>query len=139
MDATQGWPNHVLNGESWFRLLLMLLLAPLLACVGFLILCVALFQFFSVLASGESNPQLRALGRDLGHFCMEMVDFLTYNSERKPFPFTPGVPLRESEACASGDVGTCVGSRRKSVAPETGSASSVPDAQGKGEEGAHSK
>lgn len=88
MSEETNWTDHVANGKAWFRFLLMLLFTPFLGCVGFLILAIALFQFFSVLASGESNPQLRELARDLSRFAVGIVDFLTYNTEEKPFPFT---------------------------------------------------
>ncbi len=87
MSEATGWTDHVLAGASWRRFGFMLLFAPLLACVGFMIACIALFQFFSVLASGENNSQLRALGRDLSRFGVAIMDYLTYNTEQKPFPF----------------------------------------------------
>lgn len=87
MGETTSWTDHVLAGASWRRFGFMLLCAPLLACVGFLIACIALFQFFSVLASGENNLQLRHLGRDLARLGVAIMDFLTYNTDRKPFPF----------------------------------------------------
>jgi len=67
----------------------MLLFAPILCCAGFLVGFVALFQFFTVLASGETNPHLAGLGRELGRFSMAIMDFLTYNTDRAPFPFAP--------------------------------------------------
>lgn len=87
MGEATSWTDHVLNGESWRRFGFMLLFAPLLGCVGFMIAFVALFQFFSVLASGENNAQLRSLGRDLSRFAVAIMDYLTYNTDRKPFPF----------------------------------------------------
>lgn len=92
MGEATSWTDHVLNGESWRRFGFMLLFAPLLGCVGFMIAFVALFQFFSVLASGENNSQLRSLGRDLSRFAVAIMDYLTYNTERKPFPFAASPP-----------------------------------------------
>ncbi len=99
-DDTTGWTNHVLDGQAWLRFLFMLLLTPLLGCVGFMVLCVALFQFFSVLATGEDNSQLRALGADLSRLGVDIVTFLTYNTERKPFSM--GHPASE-DTSARGD------------------------------------
>lgn len=86
MSDPKNWTDYVLDGQAWLRFLFMLLFAPLLGCVGFMVLCLALFQFCSVLANGESNPQLRDLGRDLSRLGTDIVAFLTYNTDRKPFP-----------------------------------------------------
>ncbi len=66
----------------------MLIFLPILACAGFLILLTALFQFFGVLASGEANLQLRNFGSELARFCAAIIEYLTYNTERRPFPFS---------------------------------------------------
>lgn len=87
MNDTTSWTDHVLDGQTWLRFLFMLLFTPLLGCIGFMVLCLALFQFFSVLASGEGNPQLRELGDDLNRLGGDIVAFLTYSTDRKPFPF----------------------------------------------------
>lgn len=65
----------------------MVLLAPILACVGLFIAFTSLFQFCNVLAQGEPNPHLARSGRDLSRYAAAIVDFLTYNSEQRPFPF----------------------------------------------------
>ncbi|MGH8161625.1 MAG: DUF4389 domain-containing protein [Gammaproteobacteria bacterium] len=101
MSEETNWTEHVTSGEAWFRFLLMILFTPFLGCVGFLILAIALFQFFSVLASGESNPQLRELGSDLSRFAVGIVDFLTYNTEQKPFPFTVSPSAEPADSTAS--------------------------------------
>jgi hypothetical protein len=101
MRDETNWPEHILNGQTWLRFLVMLLYTPLLACVGFLIVCIALFQFFAMLASGESNAELRALGGDLSQFGVGIVDFLTCNAERRPFPFAASSPAPSVETTAA--------------------------------------
>ncbi len=98
MSEETNWTDHVTSGKAWVRFLLMLLFTPLLGCVGFLVVAIGLFQFFSVLASGESNPQLRELGRELSHFAAGLADFLTYNTERRPFPLTTSPPGDAAES-----------------------------------------
>jgi hypothetical protein len=44
-------------------------------------------QFLYVLFTTETNKQLREFGHSLALFTCESIDFLTYNSESKPFPF----------------------------------------------------
>jgi len=81
------WTTHITSGSAWRRFGLMVAFAPILACVGFIIAFTALFQFFNVLAQGEPSPQLRRNGRELGAYSHDIISFLTYNSEKTPFPF----------------------------------------------------
>ena len=81
------WTTHITSGAAWRRFGLMVVLAPILACVGFFIAFTALFQFFNVLAQGEPNPHLRRTGLDLGRYTSDIIAFLTYNSDKYPFPF----------------------------------------------------
>lgn len=85
------WTTHILAGAAWRRFGIMILLVPILGCVGFFIAFTALFQFFSVLANGETTPSLRRCGEDLGRYATAIIDFLTYNSDRRPFPFAASV------------------------------------------------
>lgn len=81
------WTTHIASGAAWKRFGIMLLLAPILGCVASFVAFMALFQFFSVLANGEPSPHLRQFGEDLSRYATSIIDFLTYNSERRPFPF----------------------------------------------------
>lgn len=85
--SESDWTTHIVAGAAWRRFGIMLLLIPILGCVGFFIAFTALFQFLSVLANGETSPNLRSSGEDLGRYAAAIIDFLTYNSERRPFPF----------------------------------------------------
>ncbi len=82
------WTTHITAGAAWKRFGIMIVCIPILACVGFFIAFTALFQFFNVLAQGEPNPHLGRNGRDLGRYALGIIDFLTYNSEKLPFPFS---------------------------------------------------
>ncbi|MGH8427555.1 MAG: DUF4389 domain-containing protein [Gammaproteobacteria bacterium] len=83
-----SWTSHVLAGAAWRRFAFMLIFVPVLCCALFLMGFTALFQFFSMLASGETNPQLTGFGHGLARFSAEIMDYLTYNTEQRPFPFT---------------------------------------------------
>jgi hypothetical protein len=86
------WTTHITAGTAWRRFGLMIVFVPILACVGFFIAFTALFQFFNVLAQGEPSPHLGRNGRELGRYASDIIDFLTYNSEKRPFPFAADVP-----------------------------------------------
>lgn len=48
---------------------------------------VCLVQFLLNLSQGQSSAQLKDLGRSLGLYVEQIVRFITYESEEKPWPF----------------------------------------------------
>lgn len=91
------WTTYVLSGAAWRRFGIMLLLMPILACVSFFIIFTAFFQFFSVLSKGETSPHLCRSGADLGRYAAAIIDFLTYHSDARPFPFDGRVMDRAAD------------------------------------------
>ena len=57
--------------------------------VEFLILLAALFQFVAVLFTGRVNETVLRLGNNLSLFALETFQYLTFNSNLRPFPFSP--------------------------------------------------
>lgn len=80
-------PESTSDRTIWMRALYMLLFAVIYNIVEIVILFVAVFQFVSVLAAGGRNRRVLELGQDLSRYVYEIFLFLTFNSERLPFPF----------------------------------------------------
>ena len=57
--------------------------------VGVLVGFIALFQFLCALIVRKPNGNARRFGKDLSRYITEIVQFLSYNTERKPWPFAP--------------------------------------------------
>ncbi|ABI59280.1 MULTISPECIES: DUF4389 domain-containing protein [Nitrosomonas] len=76
------------NTETWTRVLFMLLFFFVQGGVKFLIMLLAVFQTVSTLLAGQTNTQLLKLGRQLAMYDYQISLFLTFNSERRPFPFS---------------------------------------------------
>lgn len=73
---------------TWLRGIFMLIFfAIAYYFIILLIAAIALFQFGSVLLTGKLNVWLLDFGRSLSTYSQQIVSFLTYNSEQKPFPF----------------------------------------------------
>lgn len=87
-DQDSKWEEHVKSRQTWMRLLFMILFAAITSLVGFVLGAVVLIQFLVTLFSGQPNPNLKALGQGLATYCYEIIQFLCYNTERQPFPFT---------------------------------------------------
>lgn len=75
----------------------MLLFLVATRLVGVLLFFLALFQFLCALIVREPNGNVRSFGKGLSRYLAEIVQFLTYNTERKPWPFSPWSDLRPTE------------------------------------------
>jgi hypothetical protein len=81
--------EHLKSRTTWIRGLYMLLFALLYGIAELLVLAVALFQFITVLITGAVNERLLPLGRGLSVYIYQVMLYLTYGTEEKPFPFSP--------------------------------------------------
>lgn len=69
---------------------LFVLLFYLVARVAFLVVgAIAIAQFLHTLVAREPNDRVRDFGKDLSRYIAEIVEFLSYETDRKPWPFAP--------------------------------------------------
>jgi hypothetical protein len=71
----------------WMRALFMLLMALAYQVTGTVVCIVTIVQFLVMLLNDTPNARLVSFGRSLGRYLQQIVDFLTFASERAPFPF----------------------------------------------------
>ena len=87
VDHKRPVEEHLKERSTWLRLLFMAVVA-LLSCVcGVVVSVVVLLQFCWKLFTGETNPQLDRLGQSLASYMYQIVRYLTFNTEQRPFPF----------------------------------------------------
>jgi hypothetical protein len=55
--------------------------------VDILVLLVALSQWLYILLSGDSNASLSRFADALGRYVAQIIQYLGYHTEHKPFPF----------------------------------------------------
>ena len=79
--------ERILSPVQWVRLLFMFLFAVVLCLLSYLIGALVLLQFILVLVTGKDNEKLRHFGNSCSVYIAHILKFLTYNSEKKPFPF----------------------------------------------------
>jgi len=79
--------SNVKRKSTWLRLFFMFVLAFLYGLSRFVIAAVVVIQFFYVLLTGEIKAELKAFGHSLAIYSYEIIDYLTFNREVKPFPF----------------------------------------------------
>lgn len=79
--------SNLLSSRHWLRLVFMILFAALLQVAGIIMWVLVLLQFVFSLVTGQDNVNLRRFGFSLSTYIYQALQFLTYNSEEKPFPF----------------------------------------------------
>lgn len=79
--------KNIRSRNTWLRLLFMLIYYVLISIAGVVGTFVVVVGFFWVLFTGEVNPQLRQVGQGIAAYIYEIVRYLTFNTDDKPFPF----------------------------------------------------
>jgi hypothetical protein len=73
--------------DTWVRGLFMLLFVVLYEVAEWVLFVLALLQFLWTLFTRRPNQRLVEFGEGLGRYAYQIVRFLTFNTEDKPFPF----------------------------------------------------
>jgi cytoskeletal protein RodZ len=81
--------ENLLSKNKWTRALFMIIFLIIFLIAKFLVWIIVLFQFISHLFTNNVNQSLLEFSRNLSFYVYQILLFLTYNSEVKPYPFTP--------------------------------------------------
>ncbi|WP_406827956.1 DUF4389 domain-containing protein [Microbulbifer sp. ARAS458-1] len=92
--------QNLTSSNQWLRLVYMVLFAVLLEIAGFVMLAVIIAQFLFAIFTGGANDNLRRLGDQISSYIYQTLQFLIYNTEEKPFPFSEW-PESEEEDLSS--------------------------------------
>lgn len=79
--------SNLLSSTHWLRLVFMVLFAVILQVAAAVMWVVVILQFLFSLFTGQNNDNLREFGHSLSVFIYQTWQFLSYNSEEKPYPF----------------------------------------------------
>ncbi len=96
MNETPGPSNG--NGEpdlernlksrsTWMRLVFMIVVVFLYGVSRVVVGAVVVLQFFWTLFTGQPNVRLAELGQSLATYTYQIICYLTFNTEQRPFPF----------------------------------------------------
>ena len=94
------------ESSRWGRLLYMILFAILYKVAEFIMWVVVLFQVIVTLVTGSPNERALKFGMQLSAYVYGLWTYLTYNTEKRPFPFSdwptttspPSFPQGETRA-----------------------------------------
>lgn len=80
--------QNLTEQSTWVRAFYMLIFFVIYSLAEIVLAAVIIFQFLSRLFTLKLNMKLLIFGADLSKFAYDILMFLTYNSDTKPFPFS---------------------------------------------------
>ena len=93
--STRKLEENLKRRSTWIRLVFMVVFVAIYAITRIVFGAVVVFQFLWVLFTAETNKQLTGLGQSLATYTYQIMRYLTFNSEDKPFPFDAQWPTGE--------------------------------------------
>lgn len=79
--------SRLTSRDLWMRALYMVFFVIAYGVAEFVLTVVVIFQFITILLTGEANRPLLKFGMNLGSYVYDVLQYMTFNSEFKPFPF----------------------------------------------------
>ena len=87
-DTPQETRKSITARSTWLRGFFMLLFAVAYGIAELLLFVTAVFQFLCLLVTGKTVERLVIFGENLGRYFYQIVRYLTFNTEERPFPFS---------------------------------------------------
>ena len=79
--------ENIKKPTTWKRIVFILVFAVIVGLVRVLLWAVILLQIASTLLTGSVNKNILEFGRKLSAYLYHILIFLTFNSDKLPFPF----------------------------------------------------
>ena len=79
--------EHEEKESNWIRVLFVLLFWVIFYLTQLMLAAVAVSQCAFLLITGDANNYLMQAGDSLGKYVSEILRFVTFNSNQRPFPF----------------------------------------------------
>ncbi len=98
-DDDGGSPieKNVKSRSTWLRLVFMVIFYVLASLASLVVSVVIVLGFLWVLFTGESNAELQRFGQSIGFYIRQIIGYLTFNSDEKPYPFDADWPSGNSD------------------------------------------
>lgn len=90
--------KNVKSRSTWMRLVFMIVSLALLAVSRVVTAAVVVIQFFTALITGKPNEQLKSWGHSLAIYSYEVINYVTFKSNIRPFPFDADWPTELPQA-----------------------------------------
>ena len=98
-DDSVGSPieENVKSRATWLRLVFMVVFYVLGSVASFVVFVVIVLGFLWRLFTGETNQQLRRAGQSIASYIYQIIRYLTFNSDEKPYPFDADWPSADTD------------------------------------------
>ncbi len=91
-DDAAPMQTHLKSRSTWMRGLFMLLTCVLFNLAALVGAFVVIVGFLWVLFTGATNKQLEQVGQSIAAYLYQIVRYLTFNTDKRPFPFGESWP-----------------------------------------------
>ncbi|HVY64276.1 MAG TPA: DUF4389 domain-containing protein [Gammaproteobacteria bacterium] len=86
-DQPRPLEEHLTARSTWLRLVFMIVLGICHELARLVGAVVVILQFLHVLFTGAPNDRLKDVGLSLAQYVRQVIEYLTFNTEVRPFPF----------------------------------------------------
>lgn len=90
--------KNVRSRSTWIRLLYMIVMAIAWSIAVLVTSAVVVLNFLYVLLTGKTNSRLTEFGQSLASYLYQIVRFMTYNTDTRPFPIDSEWPSSKEES-----------------------------------------
>ena len=84
MDVKQ----NVRNVDTWMRGFFIVIFGVILYFLIGIVWLLVIFQFVTKVLTGNLNEQLAKFSTNLTQYALQLLNYVTYQSEVRPFPFS---------------------------------------------------
>ena len=81
--------ENVKNVDTWMRGLFIIIFGVIFYVLIGIIWLLVIFQFLTKVITGKLNEQLEKFSTGLTQYTQQILDYVTFQSEVRPFPFSP--------------------------------------------------
>lgn len=107
------------NTDTWIRGIYILLFMLILGVTKVIIGAMVIFQFLSSLVTGCANERIAEFGKTLATYIEQIILYLSYSSNEKPFPFNDWPTATQSSSADKPKKRTVKKSAKKSTKTST--------------------
>lgn len=84
-----SFKDNAKNIDTWLRGLFILIFGVIFYFLYGLIWLLVIFQFVTKVITGGLNSNLEQLSTKMTCYAMQILNYITFQSEERPFPFSP--------------------------------------------------
>jgi hypothetical protein len=80
--------DKLLSKEKWLRAFFMIIYLACKCIAWWIVLITIIFQFLTDFITGKPNARVLEFSNNLNTYVFQLLNYLTFNSDIKPFPFS---------------------------------------------------